>query len=66
MFEKQGLRLFMDGMRPGQAFEINTLVSPLNVFIGDAAAEAVANQESALETETASRGLLAAQLRLAG
>ena len=38
MFEKQGLRLFMDGMGPGYAFEINTLVSPLNVFIGDAAA----------------------------
>src|SRR5689334_2622226 len=38
MFEKQGLRLFMDGMGPGYAFEINTLVSPLSVFIGDAAA----------------------------
>jgi len=61
MFEKQGLRLFMDGMGPGYAFEINTLVSPLNVFIGDAAAEAIANQESALEKATASRGLLAVQ-----
>lgn len=61
MFEKQGLRLFMDGMGPGYAFEINTLVSPLTVFIGDAAAEAVADQESALEKATASRGLLAVQ-----
>ncbi len=61
MFEKQGLRLFMDGMGPGYAFEINTLVSPLNVFIGDVAAEAIANQESALEKATASRGLLAVQ-----
>ncbi|HVY04749.1 MAG TPA: Gfo/Idh/MocA family oxidoreductase [Burkholderiales bacterium] len=61
MFEKQGLRLFMDGMGPGYAFEINTLVSPLNVFIGDSAAEAIANQESALEKATASRGLLAVQ-----
>ncbi len=61
MFEKQGLRLFMDGMGPGYAFEINTLVSPLNVFIGDAAAEAVADRESALEKATASRGLLAVQ-----
>jgi len=61
MFEKQGLRLFMDGMGPGYAFEVNTLVSPLNVFIGDAAAEAIANQESALEKATASRGLLAVQ-----
>jgi predicted dehydrogenase len=61
MFEKQGLRLFMDGMGPGYAFEINTLVSPLNVFIGDVAAEAIANQEAALEKATASRGLLAVQ-----
>jgi predicted dehydrogenase len=61
MFEKQGLRLFMDGMGPGYAFEINTLVSPLSVFIGDVAAEAIANQESALEKATASRGLLAVQ-----
>ncbi|MBN2319208.1 MAG: Gfo/Idh/MocA family oxidoreductase, partial [Acidobacteria bacterium] len=52
MFEKQGLRLFMDGMGPGYAFEINTLVSPLNIFIGDAAAEAIKDAESALEKST--------------
>lgn len=61
MFEKQGLRLMMDGMGPGYAFEINTLQSPLNLFIGDVAAEAVANAELALEKATASRGLLAVQ-----
>jgi predicted dehydrogenase len=61
MFEKQGLRLFMDGMGPGYAFEINTLVSALNIFIGDAAAEAIRDAESALEKATASRGLLAVQ-----
>ena len=61
MFEKQGLRLFMDGMGPGYAFEINTLVSPLNLFIGDQAAEAILDQESALEKATASRGLLSVQ-----
>jgi predicted dehydrogenase len=61
MFEKQGLRLFMDGMGPGYAFEVNTLVSPLTLFIGDAAAEAVKDAESALEKATASRGLLAVQ-----
>lgn len=61
MFEKQGLRLFMDGMGPGYAFEVNTLLSPLSVFIGDAAAEAVRDQEAALEKATASRGLLAVQ-----
>ncbi|MCP4541272.1 MAG: Gfo/Idh/MocA family oxidoreductase [Chloroflexi bacterium] len=61
MFEKQGLRLFMDGMGPGYAFEVNTLNSMLELFIGDAAAEAVADAETALEKATASRGLLAVQ-----
>jgi len=61
MFEKQGLRLFMDGMGPGYAFEVNTLNSTLQVFIGDIAAEAVADAETALEKATASRGLLAVQ-----
>lgn len=61
MFEKQGLRLYMDGMGPGYAFEINSLNSALEVFIGDAAAEAIADAESALEKATASRGLLAVQ-----
>ncbi len=61
MFEKQGLRLFMDGMGPGYAFEVNTLVSPLSIFIGDAAAEAIKDAELALEKSTASRGLLAVQ-----
>jgi predicted dehydrogenase len=58
MFEKQGLRLLMDGMGPGYAFEINTLSSSTQIFIGDAAAEAIADAEKALEKATASRGLL--------
>lgn len=61
MFEKQGLRLFMDGTGPGYAFEINTLISPLSIFIGDEAAVAIQDQEAALEKSTASRGLLAVQ-----
>jgi predicted dehydrogenase len=61
MFEKQGLRLLLDGMGPGYAFEINTLRSTLEIFIGDAAAEATADAELALEKATASRGLLAVQ-----
>ena len=61
MFEKQGLRLFMDGMGPGYAFEINTLRSTLEVFIGDEAADVIADAETALEKATASRGLLAVQ-----
>jgi predicted dehydrogenase len=61
MYEKQGLRLLMDGTGPGYAFEVNTLESPLWVFIGDAAAEAVADCETALEKATATRGLLSVQ-----
>jgi predicted dehydrogenase len=61
MYEKQGLRLFMDGTGPGYAFEVNTLASPLHVFVGDAAAEAVQDAEAALEKATATRGLLAVQ-----
>jgi len=61
MFEKQGLRLLMDGMGPGYAFEVNTLNSTLQIFIGDVAAEAMADAEMALEKATASRGLLAVQ-----
>jgi predicted dehydrogenase len=61
MYEKQGLRVLMDGMGPGYAFEVNTLLSPLNIFIGDVAAQAIADAETALEKATASRGLLAVQ-----
>lgn len=61
MFEMQGLRLQMEGQGPGYAFEVNTLQSVLKVFIGDVAAEAVADREAALEKATASRGLLAVQ-----
>ena len=61
MFEKQGLRLLMDGMGPGYAFEVNTLLSPLSIFIGDVAADAIKDAETALEKSTASRGLLAVQ-----
>ncbi|MFC1782334.1 Gfo/Idh/MocA family protein [Planctomycetota bacterium] len=61
MYDKQGLRLMMDGLGPGYAFEVNSLKSPLEVFIGDAAAEAVSDAETALEKATASRGLLIVQ-----
>jgi len=61
MYDKQGLRLSMDALGPGYAFEVNTLISPLEIFIGDEAAEGVADAETALEKATASRGLLAVQ-----
>ncbi|MEX2111837.1 MAG: Gfo/Idh/MocA family oxidoreductase [Pirellulales bacterium] len=61
MYDKQGLRLALDGIGPGYAFEMNTLRSPLEVFIGDAAATAAADTELALEKSQASRGLLTVQ-----
>ncbi|MBI2426022.1 MAG: Gfo/Idh/MocA family oxidoreductase [Candidatus Hydrogenedentes bacterium] len=58
MYDKQGLRLLMDGLGQGYAFELNTLQSSLQIFIGDEAADAVADAETALEKSTSSRGLL--------
>jgi predicted dehydrogenase len=51
----------VDGIGPGYALEANSLRSPLEVFIGDAAASSVADAELALEKATASQGLLAIQ-----
>lgn len=61
MYDKQGLRLSLDGLGAGYAFEMNTLRSPLELFIGDDAAHGVADAEVAVEKSTASRGLLAVQ-----
>lgn len=61
MYDKQGLRLSMDGLGPGYAMEVNTLISPLEIFIGDEAAAGAADAETALEKSTSSRGLLAVQ-----
>ena len=61
MYDKQGLRLLMDGLGPGYAIEVNSLRSPLELFIGDAAAASVADAEMALEKSTASQGLLTVQ-----
>lgn len=61
MYDKQGLRLMMDGLGPGYAFEINTLQTPVQIFIGDEAAEATADAELALEKATSTRGLLAVE-----
>jgi predicted dehydrogenase len=61
MYDKQGLRISMEGLGAGYAMEINTLKSPLEIFIGDAAADAAADAETALEKSTASRGLMTVQ-----
>ncbi|UCF99294.1 MAG: Gfo/Idh/MocA family oxidoreductase [Spirochaetaceae bacterium] len=59
MFDMVGLRLLMEGLGPGYSFEFNTLRSPLTVFVGDEAAESIADAETAMEKSTASRGLIA-------
>ncbi len=61
MYDKQGLRLLIDGLGPGYALEVNSLRSPLEIFIGDAAAASAADAELALEKATASQGLLTVQ-----
>ncbi len=61
MYDKQGLRLLVDGIGPGYGLEVNSLRSPLEVFVGDDAAAAVTDAELALEKATASRGQLAIQ-----
>lgn len=61
MYDKQGLRVMIDGLGPGYAFEFNTLRSPLEVFVSDAAAAAVADAEAALEKQQATRGLVTVQ-----
>lgn len=61
MYDKQGLRISVEGLGPGYALEVNTLRSPSEIFIGDEAAEAVADSEEALEKSTSTKGLLALQ-----
>jgi predicted dehydrogenase len=61
MYDKQGLRLLLDGVGPGYALESNSLRSPLEVFVSDAAAAATGDAELALEKAQATRGLLAVQ-----
>ena len=61
MYDKQGLRLLMDGLGPGYGFEMNSLRSPLEVFIGDIAVKGIADGETALEKATATSGLMAVQ-----
>lgn len=61
MFDKQGMRLALEGLGAGYGFDMSTLRSSLDVFIGDVAAAGVADSETALEKSQSSRGLLAVQ-----
>ena len=61
MYDGPGLRLMMEGLGPGYAFEVNSLKSPSEMFISDAAAAAVDDSELALEKSQATRGSLILQ-----
>lgn len=61
MYDKQGLRLHTEALGPGYGLDSNTLKSPSEIFIGDEAADAIADSELALEKSTSSRGLLTVQ-----
>lgn len=61
MFDKQGMRLALEGLGVGYGFDASTLRSSLDVFIGDVAAAGVADSETALEKTQSTRGLLTVQ-----
>ena len=61
MYDAPGLRLLMEAFGPGYSYTVNSLQSPAGIFISDAAAEAVADSELALEKAQASRGALVLQ-----
>jgi predicted dehydrogenase len=62
MYDKQGLRIFIDALGPDYTLELNSLRSQMEVFVADAAAEAVADAETAVEKATSSRGLIPVQV----
>jgi hypothetical protein len=61
MYDAPGLRILMEAFGPGYSYTINSLQSPVGLFISDAAAAAVADSELALEKSQASRGSLILQ-----
>jgi len=61
MYDAPGLRLLMEAFGPGYSYTVNSLESPAGLFISDAAAEAIADGELALEKAQATRGALVLQ-----
>lgn len=60
-YDAPGLRLLMEAFGPGYSYTMNSLDAPTGLFIGDAAADEVANGEIALEKAQATRGALVLQ-----
>lgn len=61
MYDAPGLRLLMEAFGPGYSYTVNSLQSPVGLFISDAAAEAISDRELALEKAQATRGALVLQ-----
>jgi len=61
MYDAPGLRLLMEAIGPGYSYNVNSLKSPADMFISDAAATAVGDSELALEKAQATRGALILQ-----
>jgi len=61
MYDAPGLRLLMEAFGPGYSYTVNSLNSPVGLFISDAAAEAIIDSELALEKAQATRGALIMQ-----
>lgn len=61
MYDAPGLRLLMEAFAPGYSYTIDTLKSPVGVFIGDKAAASVGDAEMVLEKSQASSGALILQ-----
>jgi predicted dehydrogenase len=61
MYDAPGLRLLMETFGPGYSYTVNSLQSPAGMFISDAAAAAICDNESALEKSQATRGSLILQ-----
>ena len=61
MYDAPGLRLLMEAIGPGYSYNVNSLKSPADMFISDAAAAAVDDSELALEKSQATRGALILQ-----
>lgn len=61
MYDAPGLRLLMEAYGAGYSYTVNSLQSPAQMFISDAAATAVQDAELALEKSQASRGALVLQ-----
>jgi predicted dehydrogenase len=58
MYDAPGLRLLMEAFGPGYSYNVDSLKSPVGIFIGDQAAAAVGDAEMVLEKSQASSGAL--------